>query len=209
MIHSQWNSSTRSQKGLKFKSVHEKHISHMQFHRFLWLFCIVSNPEQLQSCIYSFFPALSSLGTQILPTQRSGFLFLFSANTFWASTPLSLFRLAGPVARRVNTHTKSHTLNHWRTFSRWFLAPANVCMLVCVFVCCNYSKNQKYVTGPDECLHFLFFTSHFGGSEIGWMKENFILFCICCACILNSSHNIVKMFMFRVSLVYCSCFFYG
>lgn len=39
-------------------------------------------------------------------------------------------------------------------------------MSFCLFVfclSCNYGKLERIVTGPNECLHFILFMSHFGG----------------------------------------------
>lgn len=45
-------------------------------------------------------------------------------------------------------------------------------MCLCFCLSCNYSKLQKYVTGPNECLHFLFLMFDFG--ETGnWMDDGF------------------------------------
>lgn len=160
-----------SQQKMHLKAIYKMYtcqISHL--YRFLWLFLrlyhMASNAKKKQ------------LGNSNI-TDTTFTFFVFFANTrSHTSTQLNLLWLAGLVAHSVNTEEESFT----EVLKKCSLLIFSFCWCLyaclCLRLCCNYSKLQKYVTDPNECLHFL-------QVELdGWRSIFILFFCICCACIV-------------------------
>ncbi len=135
--------------GLIIQCIHAKYLHSIDFSDFVLNFhCMVSNAEQRCMCSLYY---IKQLGNHWHNISVSYFLSMYLTETVltcWSC-----------CSQREQNRMKSHSLRHWRTFYRWF-------KLLCFCLCCRYSNVLKYVPGPNECLHFLFFMSHFGIDEV-------------------------------------------
>lgn len=114
---------------------------------------------------------LTSLVTEILLTQHSGFLFCFLCKHILSIYPTELVMTCWPCCSQCE-HKITDSLKHWRTFYCWFLAPANVFMLVCVFVPAVTTEISHW---SKWMFTFSIFCLILGASKIGWMKDYLIL----------------------------------